>query len=152
MSHHYPSNIEREILRDDREIIDELEEVEHDLHHPNITGFTEIQETQMVHLAAGQTATFATTPIPSGTAPDPTKITWSSSDSVNAPVSPNTADASGLSTLVAFPSTTPSGLTFALTINYINSDGTAASQANTFTTVAAPPADITGFNPIEQSA
>lgn len=143
----------REILDEDREILHELHDIEHHLHHPNITAFTEIKEIQpMVPLAAGQTATFSTTPLPEGTAPDPTKITWSSSDTTNAPVSPNSADASGLSTIVAFPSTTPAGLTFILTVNYINSDGDAASQANSFTTVAAPPADITGFTDIVQSA
>jgi hypothetical protein len=143
---------EREILHDDREILHELEEVEHEINHPNVTGFTPIKETEMVPLAAGQTATFSTTPLPAGTAPDPTKITWSSSDTTNAPVVVNPNDPSGLSAQVAFPSTTPSGLTFVLTINYINADGNAASQANSFVTVAPPPSDITGFTDIVQSA
>lgn len=135
---------EREILRDDREILHEL--------HPNITKFTKIMETTMTPLAAGQTATFATTSIPAGTAPDPAKIVWSSSDSVNAPVVVNPNDASGLSAQVTFPADVTAGLTFALIINYENSDGTFASQTNSFTTVAAPPADVTGFTPIVQSA
>jgi hypothetical protein len=151
VSHHHESEEDR-ILHTEREILREVEEIEERLEHPPITSFTEIKEITMVPLAAGQTATFATTPIPEGTAPAPTKITWASSDTTNAPVSPNTADASGLSTLVGFPSTTPSGLTFILTINYVNADGNAVSQANSFTTVAAPPADITGFNPIVQTA
>lgn len=143
---------ERQILREDDKILHELREIDHQLHHPNVTGFTEIKEiTTMVPLAAGQTATFATTPLPAGTAPDPTKITWSSSDSTNAPVVVNPNDPSGLSANVAFPSTTPAGLAFILTINYINADGNAASQANSFTTVAAPPSDITGFTDIVQT-
>jgi hypothetical protein len=106
----------------------------------------------MVPIAAGQTATFSTTALPAGTAPDPTKIIWSSSDAVNAPVVVNPNDASGLSAQVAFPPGAPAGLGFMLTLNYQNADGTFASQANSFTTVAAPPSDITGFTPIVQSA
>lgn len=106
----------------------------------------------MIPLAAGQTATFSTTPIPTGSAPDPSKVTWSSSDTTNAPVVVNPSDASGLSAQVTFPSTVTAGLTFILTVNYENSDGTFASQANSFTTVAAPPSDVTGFTDIVQSA
>lgn len=144
MRHREQHEIE-EILREEREILRELR-------HPNITAFTDIKELYMTPLAAGQTATFATTPIPAGTAPDPTKITWSSSDTTNAPVTVNPNDPSGLSAQVAFPASVTAGLTFILTINYENPDGTFASQANSFTTVAAPPLDITGFNPITQTA
>lgn len=135
-----------EILHEDREILRELQ-------HPRITHFTDIKETHpMVPLAAGQTATFSTTPIPEGSAPDPSKITWSSSDTTNAPVVANPNDKSGLSAQVTFPSSVTAGLTFALIVNYENSDGTFASQTNSFTTVAAPPADVTGFSEIVQSA
>ena len=153
MSHHHHSDKPEldAILRREDEILDELEEIEHELHHPNITHFTSITETTMTPLAAGQTATFSTTAVPAGTAPDPSKITWSSSDTTNAPVSPNTADASGLSTLVTFPTGTPEGLTFILTINYLNPDGKAVSQANSFVTVAAPPLDIVSFTDIVQT-
>lgn len=154
MAHHHrhDNRTLEQILEEEREILRDVEEIEHQLHHPNITHFTSIKETTMTPLAAGQTATFATTPIPSGTAPDPTKITWSSSDTTNAPVVVNPNDPSGLSAQVTFPTTVTAGLTFILSINYQNSDGTFASQANTFTTVAAPPADVTGFNAIEQTA
>ena len=120
----------------------------------NVTGFTDIKENTMplVPLAAGFTATFATTPIPATSVPDPTKLVWISSDPVNAPVTPNTADPSGLSTLVAFPSTVVAGVTFSLTLSYTNSDGTPASQTNSYTTVAPPSPDITGFAPIAQTA
>jgi hypothetical protein len=119
---------------------------------PIITGFTEIQESTMVPLAAGQTATFATTPIPATSVPVPANLVWSSSDPVNAPVSPNAADPTGLSTLVAFPSNVAAGVSFSLTLSYTNSDGTPASQTNSFVTVAPPSPDITGFAPIAQTA
>lgn len=107
----------------------------------------------MVPLAAGQTATFSTTPIPPTSVPNPAALpVWSSSDMTNAPVSPNTADASGLSTLVVFPSGVAAGVTFSLTITYTNADGTIATQTNSFVTVAPPSPDITGFTPIVQTA
>lgn len=118
----------------------------------NLTGFNEILETTMVPLAAGQTATFATTPIPAGSTPVAANIVWSSSDTVNAPTSPNTADTSGLSILVTFPLTVVAGLVFSLTVSYTNTDGTIATQTNSFTTVAPASPDITGFNPILQTA
>jgi hypothetical protein len=119
---------------------------------PIITGFTDIKEITMVPLAAGFTAKFATTPIPATSVPDPTKLVWTSSDPVNAPVSPNPADPTGLSTLVAFPPTVAAGVNFSLTLSYTNSDGSPASQTNSFETVAPPSPDITGFSPIGQVA
>jgi hypothetical protein len=121
----------------------------------DIEGFAPIEQTgdtTMVPLAAGSTATFSTTPIPSTSVPDPSKIVWSSSDPVNAPVSANAADATGLSVNVTFPSTTPAGLVFSLTVSYTNADGTTATETDSFTTVAPAPSDITGFTPIVQSA
>jgi hypothetical protein len=118
----------------------------------DITGFTEITETTMVALAPGQTATFSTTPIPSTSVPVAANIVWTSSDTTNAPVSPNSADTTGLSTIVVFPTTAVVGTTFSLTVSYANSDGTTATQTNSFTIVAAPPADITGFTAITQTA
>lgn len=135
---------ERRIDRDERKILCEL--------HHRTTHFTTIKETSMTPLAAGQTATFSTTPIPSTSAPDASKITWSSSDTTNAPVVVNPGDPSGLSALVTFPDSVTAGLAFILTINYENADGTFASQANSFTTVAPPPTDITGFTDIVQTA
>jgi hypothetical protein len=106
----------------------------------------------MVPLAAGQIATFSTTPIPATSAPDPTKIVWTSSDTTNAPLTPNTSDTTGLSVLVAFPSTVVAGVTFSLTVSYTNADGTTATQTNSFTTVAPPVPNVTGFTDIVQSA
>lgn len=114
--------------------------------------FTPIKEISMVPLAAGQTAVFSTTAIPSAAQPIASGVVWSSSDSTNAPVSPNPADPSGLSTLVAFPTTVPAGVTFSLTVSYSNADGSVASQTNVFVTVAPPSPDITGFTDIVQTA
>jgi hypothetical protein len=120
-----------------------------------ITGFTDIQEISMVPLAAGQTAIFGTTPIPSTSIPTPGSLVWASSDTINAPVSPNPADPTGLTCLVTFPSGLPAGDSFSLSLTYTNADGTTATQTNGFTTVVAPPpppSDITGFAPITQVA
>lgn len=136
-----------------REILDELREIRHDLNHPNITSFTAITETSMVTLSAGNTATFATTAIPATSVPNPKALpVWSSSDTTNAPVVPVATDTTGLSASVTFPTTTPAGVVFALTITYTNTDGTIATQTNSFTTVAPPSPDITGFTPIAQTA
>ena len=151
--HHKEDCIERVILREVEETHREVEEIERQLRHPRIVTFTRItQEPPMVSLAAGQTATFSTTPIPATAAPDPSKVIWTSSDSVNAPVSPNPADNTGLSTLVVFPEGTQANISFALTVSYTNADGTVANKTNTFTTVAPPPTDVTGFTDIVQSA
>jgi hypothetical protein len=131
-----------------------LREILHRLPHYGhpITGFTAIQETSMVPLAAGQTATFSTTPIPSTSVPIASSIVWTSSDTTNAPVTPNTADPTGLSTLVVFPSTVVAGVTFSLTVSYTNADATIATETTSFTTVAPAASDVTGFTPIVQSA
>ena len=157
MSHHPHHSDKPEldaILRREDAILEELEEIEHELPHPHrISRFTDIIQTgvtPMVPLAAGQTATFATTPIPAGTAPDPTKIVWSSSHPDVAPVVVNPNDPSGLSAQVTFAANAPEGVSFALIINYTNPDGKVVSKTNTFTTVAAPPADITDFTDIAQ--
>lgn len=118
----------------------------------DVDGFAPIKEIDMVPLAAGQTATFATTPLPANAVPTASGIAWSSSDTVNAPVTQNSADSSGLSATVTFPSTVAAGVAFSLTVSYTNSDGTTATQTNSFTTVAPPPTDVTGFTDILQTA
>lgn len=118
----------------------------------NLTGFTTIKENNMVPLAPGQTATFTTTPVPATSSPVPSKLIWTSSDTVNAPTSPDTSDLTGLSTLVVFPTDAVVGTEFDLTISYINSDGTTASQTNSFIIVAPPSQDVTSFTPILQTA
>lgn len=118
-----------------------------------VTGFSPIQEITMVPLAAGQTATFATTPVPATSVPNPAALpVWTSSDTVNAPVVPVAADATGLSATVTFPATVAAGVSFSLTITYTNADGTVATQTDSFVTVAPPSPDITAFTPIVQTA
>ena len=110
----------------------------------------------MVPLSAGNTATFATTPIPENGVPNPKALpVWTSSDTTNAPVTAVATDPTGLSATVTFPASCPGGVTFSLTITYINADGSVATQTNSFTTVAPPPPptpDITAFTPIVQTA
>jgi len=145
-------------------ILDEIEEVARllcrilrllELHH--INGFTAITEQgapmSLVPIAPGFTPGFSTTTIPTGTVPNPaTPPVWTTSDSVNAPLQPNTADSTGLSIYVAIPTSATVGATFALTITYTNADNTVATQTDSFTIVAAPSPDITGFTPITQFA
>lgn len=123
-----------------------------DLPHA-INGFKAIQEINMVPLAAGQTATFATTPIPATSVPNPAALpVWTSSDTTNAPVTAVATDTTGLSATVTFPSTVVAGVSFSLTITYTNGDGTVATQTNSFVTVAPPSPDITAFTDILQTA
>jgi hypothetical protein len=140
----------RKELRLLKEILEEIRN-----QHRKVVRFIDIKEINMVDLAAGNTATFATTPIPSTVTPDPTKLVWSSSDSVNAPLSSNSAaDPSGLSVNVTFPKGVVAGVTFSLTLSYTNSDGTTATQTNSFTTVAPSgggTGNVVGFTPIVQT-
>ena len=136
---------------------------EHRRRRHHITAFTCIKErhsphhhwrhNHMVPLSAGNTATFATTPIPSNAVPNPAALpVWTSSDTTNAPVVAVATDPTGLSATVTFPATVLGGVTFSLTITYTNQDGSVASQTNQFTTVAPPSPDITAFTPIVQTA
>src|SRR5208337_72775 len=120
-----------------------------------ITGFTTITEQgdpmALLPIAPGFTPGFSTTTLPAGTVPDPaTPPVWTSSDTTNAPLRPNSADATGLSTYVAIPTSATVGTTFSLTIDYTNADGTVATETDSFTIVAGPSPDITGFTPIAQ--
>jgi hypothetical protein len=95
-------------------------------------------------LTPGTSAVYTATPVPSTAVPS-TPPTWTSSDTVNAPV---TADATGLIGTVDVPSTAVPA-TFTLTVSYTNSDGTVATGSVTDQVVAAPPPpspDITAFN------
>ena len=126
-------------------------------HANRITGFTPIEQQgdlmALLPIAPGFTPGFSTTTLPAGTVPNPTSLpVWTSSDTVNAPLTANTADATGLSVFVAIPATAVVGTTFVLTITYTNTDATVATQSGSFTIVAAPSPDITGFTEIVQSA
>ena len=120
MSHHHHSDKPEldAILRREDEILDELEEIEHELHHPNITHFT-IQETTMQPIAPGFSPVFTATPQPAGNVLNPTQPvpSWTSSDPTNAPVS---VDSTGLVATVAVPATAVVGTSFTLSISYTN--------------------------------
>lgn len=135
-------------------ILDVSQEILHRLPHPtphHITQFSPIQELFMQPLVAGSTAFFRTTSLPAGTSPDPARLpSWGSSDSVNAPVTVNPNDTTGLSASVDISTSAPEGTPFSLTITYTNADGTVATRTDSFVTVPVPSPDITDFTPIVQ--
>ena len=151
MSHHHHSDKPEldAILRREDEILDELEEIEHELHHPNITHFT-IQETTMQPIAPGFSPVFTATPQPAGNVLNPAQPvpSWTSSDPTNAPVS---VDSTGLVATVAVPATAVVGTSFTLSISYTNADGTTATGSFAGMIVAPPPMDISSFT-VEQTA
>ena len=111
---------------------------------PNrITGFVIAQENTMLPIAPGFSPVYTATPVPAGTFPAPGNLpVWTSSDTVNAPV---TADPTGLVATVAIPATAEVGASFTLTVNYTNADGVVATGSISQSIVAAPPSDITSF-------
>lgn len=130
--------------RDFEHVNRRLNEIEREINHqhPRITNFT-IQEITMLPIAPGFSPVYTATPVPSGTFPAPGNVpTWTSSDTVNAPV---TEDATGLVATVAIPLTAVVGTVFTLTISYTNADGVVATGTLDQTIVVAPPADIQAF-------
>ena len=133
--------IERRLERIE-EAVDRILHILRHLNHPRITSF-QIKEITMLPIAPGFSPVYTATPVPSGTFPAPGNLpVWTSSDTVNAPVS---ADATGLIATVAIPATAVVGTAFTLTISYTNADGAVATGTLDQTIVAAPPADITSF-------
>jgi hypothetical protein len=133
-------NIENQL----REIDHRLERIERELrpHCSTITAF-QIRRLTMLPIAPGFSPVYTATPVPAGTFPAPGNLpVWTSSDTVNAPV---TADATGLIGTVNIPATAVVGTAFTLTVTYTNADGTVATGTLTQTIVAAPSPDITGF-------
>jgi hypothetical protein len=121
-------------------IVERILHIVRHLEHPHITSF-QIKEITMLPIAPGFSPVYTATPVPAGTFPAPGNLpVWTSSDTVNAPV---TADVTGLVATVAIPATAVVGTVFTLTITYTNADGTVATGTLSQTIVAAPPADIT---------
>ncbi len=117
----------------------------------HITQFSPIKELLMQPIVAGSTVFFKTTSLPVGTSPDPARLpSWGSSDAVNAPVTVNPNDTTGLSASVDISTSAPVGTPFSLTITYTNADGTVATRTDSFVTVEVPSPDITDFTPIVQ--
>lgn len=130
--------------------------LEHRLPHPHhrVTAFTisQIGDSTMAlqPLAPGFSPQFTATPVPAGVVLNPALPvpSWTSSDTVNAPVS---VDSTGLIATVAIPATAVVGTSVTLSVAYTNGDSTTATGTLTFSIVAAPPADVTSFT-IAQTA
>jgi hypothetical protein len=135
-----------------RAVLGILELIYSTLRYPPITGFTIQQENSMAltPLSPGFSPQFTASPIPAGAVLNSSQPvpTWTSSDTTNAPV---TADSTGLVGTVAIPASASVGTSFTLTVSYTNLDGTVASGSASFTIVAPPQQDVTGFT-ITQSA
>lgn len=111
--------------------------------------FTIAQQPQgdstMLPIAPGFSPVFTATPLPIGAFPAPGNLpVWSSSDTVNAPIA--SVDPTGLVATVAVPAGASVGASFTLGVSYTNADGTVATGSASFTIVAPPPPDITGFS------
>lgn len=128
-------------------------------HHHHITAFRVKERPNHHHhhfwrkpvmnpQAPGFTCQFTATSIPAGTVPNPTTPPiWTSSDTVNAPVTQLDA----LDASVTFPPSAVVGTNYSLTISYTNADGSVATGTFNGTIVPAPSPDITGFT-VTQSA
>ena len=133
-------NIEHQL----HEIDHRLERIEREL-RPRRSTITalQIRRLTMLPIAPGFSPVYTATPDQAGTFPAPGNLpVWTSSDTVNAPV---TADATGLIGTVNIPATAVVGTAFTLTVTYTNADGTVATGTLAQTIVAAPSPDITGF-------
>ena len=95
-------------------------------------------EDPMVLVAPGNQPQFAVTPSPAGTATVAAQTAWSSSDSVNAPVTMLAADPTGLTAQVSLSKSAVVGHSFTLTWKYTNSDGSVVAIAAAFTITATP--------------
>lgn len=105
----------------------------------------------MTRLDPGATGiVFATTTLPVGSTL-PAAPVWTV-DSPNVTLSPVSSDATGLSIGATISASAAVGEVFNLTITGTNADGTTATQSNPFTVGAPPPANVTGFAAITQTA
>lgn len=129
----FPYHLLEEVLRLEREIL-RLLRVSH------IDSFT-IQGDDMLPIAPGFSPVFTATPVPASSVPAPGQpLTWTSSDTVNFPIT-----SVGLVATAAIPTTAVVGTTGTLSISYTNADGTVATGSLAWTIVAAPSPDITSF-------
>jgi hypothetical protein len=123
-------SVEERILGVEERELRILEEIEHDLHHkPNVTGVKIHQignPMALLAIAPGNSPQFQATVTPTGAATVAAQGVWASSDSVNAPVTQNTSDATGLTATVNIPTSAVAGTAFTLSFTYTNADGTSA--------------------------
>lgn len=153
---------------EDKKILATLDEVIHLLHESirlqfkilnhfnlqNIVGFVISQQGDdtmpLLPIAPGFAPVFTATPVPPTAVPNPaTPPVWTSSDTVNFPISVNLAN--NLQVTANIPSTATVGATGTLSISCTNQDGTVATGSFSWTIVAAPSPDITSFS-ISQTA
>jgi hypothetical protein len=132
------------------EILFELRLIHRELKKHDIRSFVITQKGDpmaLLPIAPGFSPVFTATPVPSTAVPNPaTPPTWTSSDTVNAPVS---VDPTGLIATVALPATAVVGTAFTLSISYTNADGTVATGSISLTIVAAPSPDIASFTIVQ---
>lgn len=101
-------------------------------------------------IAPGSTPQFAVTPTPADVVTVAAQAAWASSDPVNAPVTPNASDPTGLTATVDLSENIAIGSEVTLTWTYTNADGSTAIVEGVFPVVAvAPPppppvTDVTG--------
>lgn len=98
----------------------------------------------MTPVAPGFSPVYSALPQPEGAVPNPAQPVpvWTSSDPVNAPVSP---DPTGLSAVVVIPAKAAVGVKFTLTVVYTNADGSEGKGTLEQTIEEAPAQNITGF-------
>ena len=104
---------------------------------------SQLGDDEMISISAGNSPVYGVVPTPDGVSTFAAQTVWSSSDTVNAPVTANAADPTGLTATVAIATTAPVGTSFTLTWTYTNVDGTVVTVTLAQTTVA-PVVDVTG--------
>jgi hypothetical protein len=122
----------RKLLRYDREILEDVQQ-------HNLTHFTIQRTNPMNPVEPGTSPQYVATPVPAGDQPL-TPPTWTTSDSVNAPIS---VDPTGLICTVNVPKPA-AAVSYTLTVDYKNPDGTDATGTIT-DTIVVPVLDITSF-------
>jgi hypothetical protein len=112
----------------------------------HVTSFTITQnrnsDMALLPIAPGYAPVFTATPVPAYNFQPGNLPTWTSSDTVNAPIS---VDATGLVATVNIPTTAVVGTNFTLSISFTNADGVVATGSIALTIVADPQPDVTSF-------
>ncbi len=106
---------------------------------------TQLGDTNMALLpiAPGNSPQFGVKPLPDGVTTFSAQTVWTSDDTVNAPVTINATDPTGLTATVNIPATAQVNKNFTLTWTYTNKDATTATASVTFTIVPLV-VDVTG--------
>lgn len=108
---------------------------------------TQVRTSPMVLIAPGSSPKFGVTPLPVDVVTVAAQTAWTSSDPINAPVTVDASDATGLTATVALSESIAVGSEVTLLWTYTNADGTTAAVTGTFPVVAVatpPVTDVTG--------